>query len=357
MSSSLMEAFGEDMAVLLDTAGERAMAYFTTMDVDPGVFQSLGMGFAIGIGALLYLSVYPGEPHDGWELPTEEDRFYALKAAIERETPEELEAKLAEEHAKVEQMKRRKKGKKSKKSKKDKSKKKKKTGRGVDGVSQGEGESELPEGWEPEVSTLEPQPGQATIADQDAIIAGTYEGGNGLRKRKNKESKGEEKKKKKTKDETVESAGKKKSVAEQVKRELERTGGLEERPEDKPAQLSKQEKQVEEFLNLSPLEQEAAAEVKALEQQFGSRENLRRIIKGKSYSDAKPQNGWCKTILKILNFCIPLFLIAGLLWAVNRDYGINVLGILQNYFPREAAVFQSFAGETDSSRLFGVRVK
>ena len=355
----MMEAFGEDMAALLDTAGERAMAYFTTMDVDPGVFQSLGMGFAIGLGALLYLSVYPGEPHDGWELPTEEDRFYALKAAIERETPEELEAKLAEEQAKVELMKQKKKEKKSKKSKKDKSKKKKKNKDSGDteGAQQGEGGSDLPEGWEPEVSKLEPQPGQATIADQKAIIAGTYEGGSGLRKRRNhktKESKADEKS---AKDDTIESAGKKKSVAEQVKRELERTGGLEERPEDKPAQLSKQEKQVEEFLNLSPLEQEAAAEVKALEQQFGNRENLRRIIKGKSYSDAKPQNGWCKIILKILNFCIPLLLIAGLLWAVNRDYGINVLGILQNYFPREAAVFQSIAGETDTARLFGVRVK
>ena len=45
-----------------------------------------------------------GEPHEGWELPTEEDRFYALKRAIERETPEELEKKIEEEARALEEI-------------------------------------------------------------------------------------------------------------------------------------------------------------------------------------------------------------------------------------------------------------
>ena len=151
-------------------------------------------------------------------------------------------------------------------------------------------------------------------------------------------------------------ARRKKSTAAQLKRELERTGGLDERPEDREG-LSKVDKQIEDFLELSPLDQEAAAEVKALEAQFGSRENLRRIVKGKQYSDAKRGGGWCKFLLKVVNWCIPLILIAGLLWAVNRDYGVNVVGLLQTYFPREAAVFQSIAGDTDSTKLFGVKTK
>lgn len=352
----MLQPFVDDAAAFLDSAGPRAAEYFTTMDVDPGVFQSLGVGFALGLGALGYLAAYPGEPHDGWELPTEEDRFYALKRAIERETPEELEKKLAEEARTAEEMNDRKgagKTKHKKKKKKKRDKKKDKNREGKDAAL-----SELPEGWTPKITDLEPQPGQATIANQKEILAGTYEGGiggdEGLRNRKNKQKQGNNTAAKGSSD-----SAKKKLKAAQLKRELERTGGLEETPEDKvnAEGLNKVDQEIEDFLQLSPLEQEAAAEVKALEAQFGSRDNLRRIVKGKQYSDAKRGGGWCRVLLKVINWCIPLFLIAGLLWAVNRDYGVNVIGLLQNYFPREAAVFKSISGDMDSAKLFGVKVK
>jgi hypothetical protein len=364
----VLQPFVDDAAVFLESAVPRVAEYFTTMDIDPGVFQSLGVGFALGLGALGYLAAYPGEPHDGWELPTEEDRFYALKRAIERETPEELEKKLAEEARAVEGMKSGK-GAGKKKKKKKKKNRSQKSNNGEKGRDKDVVPSELPNGWTPKIDDLEPQPGQATIAHQDAIVAGSYEGGSGGEGLRNRKKKGKASAATAATDSSKDGEGKDESCslnkekqhekrAAQLKKELERTGGLEERPEDKVnAQgLSKVDLEIEDFLKLSPLEQEAAAEVKALEAQFGNRNNLRRIVKGKQYSDAKRGGGWCRVLLRVINWCIPLLLIAGLLWAVNRDYGVNVIGLLRAYFPREAAVFQSIAGETDSAKLFGVKV-
>merc|ERR1712166_1575460 len=64
------------------------------MKVDPGVYYSLGAGLFLGTCVLIYLTFYPGDPHSGWDITTDEDRFYAIKGLIESETEEERAKRL-----------------------------------------------------------------------------------------------------------------------------------------------------------------------------------------------------------------------------------------------------------------------
>merc|ERR1712166_480619 len=104
------------------------------MKVDPGVYYSLGAGLFLGTCVLIYLTFYPGDPHSGWDITTDEDRFYAIKGLIESETEEERAKRLLKQgkntkltiEQELKEMKEEKKKKKKKKYTQKKKKKKKK---------------------------------------------------------------------------------------------------------------------------------------------------------------------------------------------------------------------------------------
>jgi hypothetical protein len=80
---------------------QRFILTCSKMDVDSGVFYSLGGGFMLGACVLIYLSFNPGDPHSGWDITTDEDRFYALKKEIENETDDERAIRVEKEAARA----------------------------------------------------------------------------------------------------------------------------------------------------------------------------------------------------------------------------------------------------------------
>ena len=87
----------KNLPLQIETLLTRCWQTFNRLDIDPGIFYSLGAGIFLGVCALIYLCFNPGDPHSGWDITTDEDRFYALKKEIEMETSEERELRLAKE--------------------------------------------------------------------------------------------------------------------------------------------------------------------------------------------------------------------------------------------------------------------
>ena len=243
----------------------KIVATYNRMDIDPGFFYALSAGVCLGLLALTYVSIYPGDPHSGWDITTDEDRFYAMKKEIEAETEEEEQVRL--------------------------SKKNKNTNLSV--------EDELKEM-------------QATT----------------LRNRKNKH--------KHKKEEGAATA-------------LAKTTDIMADETNKNPVKTEEELEEESFMKslegLSDLEQEAKINVRNLKREFGGVENLRKVVKGKVYSDSKRKSGCVYWSLRVINWMIPLSLICAACYSLNQDYDINVLNYVAWVFPREAAVLKSFTGE------------
>ena len=241
----------------------KIVATYNRMDIDPGFFYALSAGVCLGLLALTYVSIYPGDPHSGWDITTDEDRFYAMKKEIEAETEEEEQVRL--------------------------SKKNKNTNLSV--------EDELKEM-------------QATT----------------LRNRKNKHKK-----------------------EEGTATALAKTTDIMADETNKNPEKTEEELEEESFMKslegLSDLEQEAKINVRNLKREFGGVENLRKVVKGKVYSDSKRKSGCVYWSLRVINWMIPLSLICAACYSLNQDYDINVLNYVAWVFPREAAVLKSFTGE------------
>ena len=269
----------------IETCINRFIVVCSKMKVDPGVYYSLGAGLFLGTCVLIYLTFYPGDPHSGWDITTDEDRFYAIKGLIESETEEERAKRLLKQ------------GKNTKLTI----------------------EQELKEMKE-----------ETT-----------------LRQRKNKK-----KKNKNTKSDTT-----------TMKQELCALAAAEVEEDimddDTSPELTDKEAKAKAFAKslegLSDLEIETKMEFQALKQQFGGVENLRKIVKGKKYSDSKPKSGCVYWTVRLINWSIPLGLLFAACYALNQDYNINVLNYLSVWFPREASIFQRMAGNEDID--YGIKMK
>jgi hypothetical protein len=247
---------------------------YNTLDIDPGFFYSLSGGILLGLIALTYLHFYPGDPHSGWNVDTDEDRFYAMKKEIEAETPEEKEKRLAKE-----------------------------------------GKNKKIKG---EVKEMKEET---------------------LRKRKNAK-KGQEAPFTTNPD----SINKNDIMAEELESELKNY---------KTNFQVEEEAFIKSLEGLSNLEAEAKINVRQLKKQYGV-DNLRNVVKGKVYSDAKAKSGCCYWTLRLINWLIPIGLMIGAAYSLNQEYNVNVLNYFAQWFPREAAVFKSFTGEKQN---FGVKYK
>ena len=271
----------------IETCINRFIVVCSKMKVDPGVYYSLGAGLFLGTCVLIYLTFYPGDPHSGWDITTDEDRFYAIKGLIESETEEERAKRLLKQ------------GKNTKLTI----------------------EQELKEMKE-----------ETT-----------------LRQRKNKK-----KKNKNTKSDTTTTTMKQELCALAAAEVEEDIMDDDTSPEltDKEAKAKAFAKSLE---GLSDLEIETKMEFQALKQQFGGVENLRKIVKGKKYSDSKPKSGCVYWTVRLINWSIPLGLLFAACYALNQDYNINVLNYLSVWFPREASIFQRMAGNEDID--YGIKMK
>ena len=58
--------------------------------------------------------------------------------------------------------------------------------------------------------------------------------------------------------------------------------------------------------------------------------------------------------LRLVNYAIPIGLLIAAVYALNKDYNIDVLQHLALFFPKEAGIFQRMAGKDVD---FGVKTK
>ena len=266
----------KNLPLQIETLLTRCWHRFNTLDIDPGIFYSLGAGIFLGVCVLIYLSFNPGDPHSGWDITTDEDRFYALKKEIEMETSEERESRLAKE-----------------------GKNKKLT-------------------VEEELKEMKKET---------------------LRQRKSKSVK---------KNVVVTGA-----TAEAL-REIDNSALMEDEKPPKDAETLRAEEIAKSFEGLTDVEIEAKMEVQALKKQFGDLNKLRKMIKGKKYSDAKQSKGCLYWTVRLVNYAIPIGLLIAAVYALNKDYNIDVLQHLAIFFPKEAGIFQRMAGKEAD---FGVKTK
>lgn len=275
----------KNLPLQIETLLTRCWQTFNRLDIDPGIFYSLGAGIFLGVCALIYLSFNPGDPHSGWDITTDEDRFYALKKEIEMETSEERELRLAKE------------GKNNKLTVEEELKEMKK-------------------------ETLRQR--KSMSVKKNVVATGP------------------------TEDEVAYLEDEERRAA------IDNSTLMEDEKPTKDAETLRAEEIAKSFEGLTDVEIEAKLEVQALKKQFGDISKLRKLIKGKKYADAKQSKGCLYWTVRLVNYAIPIGLLIAAVYALNKDYNIDVLQHLALFFPKEAGIFQRMAGKDVD---FGVKTK
>ena len=130
--------------------------------------------------------------------------------------------------------------------------------------------------------------------------------------------------------------------------------GKEETSTEEPAQKSKSPvsseilRRLEIFEEIkkdreTEMDQEAEAFLEEMKSKGVSEDKLREMVPEYLSAQELKENSRKPFIVTLLNWSIPLALVYGMFWVLQRDFGVTPFSIFKHFFPREAGVFSSIA--------------